>query len=95
MEKARLPRTNAYGKTADFTSMRHTGFMLELADLKARGMMKDDTDLITFAKNGLTSKDMVAHVYLSHINRFEFSAEAVRRSKEFPNEMLLIKRIMP
>lgn len=95
MVKAKLPRTNGYGKTADFTSMRHTGFMLELADLKARGMIKDDTDLITFAKNGLTSKDMVANVYLSHINRFEFSAEAVRRSKEFPNEMLLIKRITP
>jgi len=92
MNKADLPRKNAYGKTADFTSMRHTGFMLELADQKARGMIKDGTDLKRFAENGLTSKEMVEDVYLSHLNRFEFSAEAVRRSKQDPNEMLLVRR---
>jgi len=93
LEKAGLPKTNAYGKSADITSMRHTGFMLELADQKSRGMIKDSTDLIRFAENGLTSKKMVEEVYLSHIDRFEFSAEAVRRSKQSPNEMLLIKRV--
>ena len=94
MEKANLPRRNAYGKVADFTSMRHTGFMLELADQRKRNMIKDDTDLRKFAENGLTSVDMVRDVYLSHLDRFEFSAEAVRRSKDFPNEMLLVKRIV-
>jgi hypothetical protein len=93
LEKAGLPKTNAYGKSADITSMRHTGFMLELADQKSRGMIKDSTDLIRFAENGLTSKTMVEEVYLSHLDRFEFSAEAVRRSKQSPNEMLLIKRV--
>jgi len=93
MKKANLPLKNAYGKTADFTSMRHTGFMLELADQRERNMIKDDTDLRTFAENGLTSIDMVRDVYLSHLDRFEFSAEAVRRSKDYPNEMLLVKRI--
>ena len=93
MKNANLPRKNAYGKTADFTSMRHTGFMLELAEQKQRGMIKDGTDLKRFAENGLTSKEMVEDVYLSHLNRFEFSEEAVRRSKEDPNEMLLIKRV--
>ena len=91
--KAKLPKVNAYGKSADITSMRHTGFMLELADQKSRGMIKDSTDLIRFAENGLTSKTMVEEVYLSHLDRFEFSAEAVRRSKESPNEMLLVKRV--
>ena len=93
MEKAGLPKKNAYGKSADITSMRHTGFMLELADQKSRGMIKDSTDLIRFAENGLTSKTMVEEVYLSHLDRFEFSAEAVRRSKQSPNEMLLVKRV--
>jgi hypothetical protein len=93
LEKAGLPKTNAYGKSADITSMRHTGFMLELADQKSRGMIKDSTDLIRFAENGLTSKTMVEEVYLSHLDRFEFSAEAVRRSKQSPNEMLLVKRV--
>ena len=93
LEKAGQPKTNAYGKSADITSMRHTGFMLELADQKSRGMIKDSTDLIRFAENGLTSKKMVEEVYLSHIDRFEFSAEAVRRSKQSPNEMLLVKRV--
>jgi len=93
LEKAELPRTNSYGKNADITSMRHTGFMLELADQKARGMINDSTDIIRFAENGLTSKTMVEEVYLSHLDRFEFSAEAVRRSKKDPNQMLLIKRV--
>ena len=93
LEKAGLPRQNSYGKTADITSMRHTGFMLELADLKARGMMNNGTDIIRFAENGLTSRQMIEEVYLSHLDRFDFSAEAVRRSKEHLNEMLLVRRI--
>jgi hypothetical protein len=92
LEKAELPRTNAYGKNANITSMRHTGFMIDLANQKSRGMIKDSTDLMRFAENGLTSKKMIEEVYLSHIDRFEFSAEAVRRSKESPNEMLLVRR---
>jgi len=93
MKKANLPRKNAYGKSADFTSMRHTGFMLELADLKKRNMIRDSSDIRRFAQNGLTSETMVNNVYLSHLDRFDFSAEAVRKSKEFPNKMLLVKRI--
>ena len=93
LEKAGLPRENSYGKTADFTSMRHTGFMLELADLKARGMMNNGTDIVRFAENGLTSRQMVEEVYLSHLDRFDFSAEAVRRSKAHSNKMLLLRRV--
>lgn len=93
LEEADLPRQNSYGKTADFTSMRHTGFMLEMADLKSRGMMKDKMDIIRFAENGLTSKQMIEEVYLSHLDRFEFSAEAVRRSKKHSNQMLLVKSV--
>lgn len=93
LEKAGLARENAYGKSADITSMRHTGFMLELADLKSRNMIRDNTDLKIIASHGLTSKTMMEEVYLSHLDRFEFSAEAVRRSKQSPNEMLLVKKI--
>lgn len=93
MEEANLPHKNAYGKAADFTSMRHTGFMLELADLKNRNLIKDSTDLKRFAQNGLTSEHMVRDVYLSHLDRFEFSARAVKKSKEHPNEMLLIRSL--
>jgi len=93
LQKSGLPLQNSYGKTADFTSMRHTGFMLELADLKARGMMNNEIDIIRFAENGLTSRKMITEVYLSHLDRFDFSAEAVRRSREHPNEMLLTRRV--
>ena len=93
LKEAGLPSKNSYGKTADFTSMRHTGFMLELADLKSRGMMNNGMDILRFAENGLTSRQMVEEVYLSHLDRFDFSAEAVRRSKAYSNKMLLIKRV--
>ena len=92
LDRAGLPKANNYGNSADFTSMRHTGFMLELEDMRKNGVLTTEVELKQFAENGLTSKDMVVDVYLNHINRREFSANAVRLSKRSPNEMLLIKR---
>lgn len=92
MKKAGLPSQNTYGKNACITSMRHTGFMLDLAYQRSTGMIKDGNDIAIFAANGLTSKQMVEEVYLNHLDRFEFSAEATRRSKQHPNEMLFLNK---